>query len=61
MRTIPKYLIRDTLHLHNQIKIVGWEPLGSQEVNSSLSMDYSVTTIKNNSQDIDSFHVKVIK
>ena len=39
----------------------GWEPLGSNAVNPSLSMDYSVNAIKNNCQDIDSVRVKVIK
>ena len=39
----------------------GWEPLGCNAVNPSLSMDYSVTAIKNNCQDIDAVRVKVIK
>ena len=41
--------------------IAGWEPLGSHEGNPSLSVDYSVTAIKNNCQDIDTVRVKVIK
>ena len=40
---------------------VSWEPVGCNAVNPSLSMDYSITAIENNCQDIDSVHVKVIK
>ena len=39
----------------------GWEPLESNEVNPSLSVDYSVKVIENNCEDIDFVRLKVIK